>query len=121
VTSFGAQENQPPGLSSGDANVPQVVRGPWRPQPKVSWLTHSLFIVVLTFLSVIFIYPFIWLVSASLKPRGETFDNALIPHNWAWNFTGPNLPEPHAQFLFNVAPVAQWLQSHPLQRGDILG
>jgi multiple sugar transport system permease protein len=30
-------------------------------------------------LTVVFIYPFVWLVSASLKPRGEVFDNKLIP------------------------------------------
>ena len=24
-------------------------------------------------------YPFAWLISASLKPRGEVFDNALFP------------------------------------------
>ncbi len=33
----------------------------------------------LALLGVVFIYPFIWLVSASFKPRGEVFDNALIP------------------------------------------
>ena len=109
MTSVGAQENQPPGLSGGMPATPQVVNRRWRPQPKASWATQTLFYVVLTGLSILFIYPFVWLVSASFKPRGETFDNALIPHNWAWNFTGPNLPEPHAQFLFNVAPVAQWL------------
>jgi multiple sugar transport system permease protein len=27
----------------------------------------------------LFLYPFVWLVSASLKPRGEVFDNALFP------------------------------------------
>jgi multiple sugar transport system permease protein len=89
--------------------MPQVVRRRWRPQPKVSWLSRGAFVVLLLFLSVLFIYPFVWLVSASFKPRGETFDNALIPHNWAWNFTGPNIPTPHPQYLFNVAPVARWL------------
>jgi len=64
--------------------------------------------LLLAVLAVLFLYPFVWLLSASFKPRGDTFDNALIPHNWSWNFTGPNLPEPHAQYLFNVAPVAHW-------------
>jgi multiple sugar transport system permease protein len=30
----------------------------------------------------LFLYPFAWLVSASLKPRGEVFDNALFPHTF---------------------------------------
>ncbi|ANS80103.1 Sugar ABC transporter permease [Serinicoccus hydrothermalis] len=34
---------------------------------------------VLLALSVLFLYPFVWLVSASFKPRGEVFDNRLIP------------------------------------------
>jgi multiple sugar transport system permease protein len=29
--------------------------------------------------SVLFMYPFLWLVSASLKPRAQVFDNKLIP------------------------------------------
>jgi len=69
----------------------------------------GLFVLLLIALSVLFFYPFIWLLSASFKPRGQTFDNALIPHHWAWNFTGPNIPEPHPQYLFNVAPVGHWL------------
>ena len=105
----GAQENQPPGLSGGTPVVPQVVRRRWRPQPKASWLTQSLFYVLLTGVSILFIYPFIWLLSAAFKPRGDTFDNALIPHDWAWNFTGPHLADPAPQYLFNVAPAARWL------------
>jgi multiple sugar transport system permease protein len=63
---------------------------------------------VLTGLSILFMYPFIWLISASFKPRGDTFDNALIPHQWAWNYTGPDRDPPFPQLLFNVAPVARW-------------
>jgi multiple sugar transport system permease protein len=108
--SMGAQENAPPFVTAGSTNpMPQSLRRRWRPQPNASWIERGLFLVLLTFLSFLFIYPFIWLVSASFKPRGETFDNALIPHHWSWNFTGPNLPEPHVQYLFNVAPVGHWL------------
>jgi multiple sugar transport system permease protein len=67
------------------------------------------FVLLLVALAILFVYPFIWLLSASFKPRGQTFDNALIPHHWSWNFTGPNIPEPHPQYLFNVAPVGHWL------------
>jgi multiple sugar transport system permease protein len=34
---------------------------------------------ILVAFSALFLYPFAWLVSASLKPRGEVFDNALFP------------------------------------------
>jgi multiple sugar transport system permease protein len=86
-----------------------VVRRRWRPQPTMSWISRGVFVVLLALLSILFLYPFVWLISATFKPRGETFDNALIPHTWAWNFTGPNIPTPHPQYLFNVAPVGRWL------------
>jgi multiple sugar transport system permease protein len=81
----------------------------WRPQPEASWITKGLFVLLCIGLAILFVYPFLWLVSATFKPRGYTFDNALIPHHWAWNFTGPNIPSPHPQYLFNVAPVGHWL------------
>jgi len=35
--------------------------------------------VILVAFAVLFLYPFAWLLAASLKPRGEVFDNKLIP------------------------------------------
>jgi multiple sugar transport system permease protein len=109
--SAGTQPNAPPFVTAGGtAPMPQVVRQRrWRPRPSRSWLSRGLFLILLVGLSILFIYPFLWLMSAAFKPRGDTFDNALIPHHWSWNFTGPNLAEPHPQYLFNVAPVAHWL------------
>jgi multiple sugar transport system permease protein len=107
----GGQENAPPLLSthSGGTGLPQVVRAPWwQPRPTASWLTQGVFVLVLAALAVLFLYPFLWLASASFKPKGETFDHAIIPHHWAWNFTGPKHPIPFTQYLFNVAPVARW-------------
>jgi multiple sugar transport system permease protein len=110
MATYGGQENAPPFVETGSTNpMPQVLPSRWRPQPKASWISRGLFVLLLTGLSILFIYPFVWLISASFKPSGDVFDNALIPHHWSWNFTGPNLPEPHAQYLFNVAPVAHWI------------
>jgi multiple sugar transport system permease protein len=107
--SAAGQENQPPLLTAGaTAPLPPVVRWHRRFQPNVGWLTRGLYVLVLTGLSVLFVYPFVWLISAAFKPRGDTFDNALIPHHWAWNFTGPHDPPPLPQILFNVAPVGRW-------------
>jgi multiple sugar transport system permease protein len=49
--------------------------------------------------SAIFVYPFLWLVSASLKPRSQVFDNALIPHEFAWG---------NYSRIWDVAPVLTW-------------
>ncbi|WP_114560307.1 carbohydrate ABC transporter permease [Desertihabitans aurantiacus] len=50
--------------------------------------------------SLLFLYPFAWLLSASLKPRGEIFDNRLIPHTVVWD----NYVE-----VFNQLPLLAWL------------
>lgn len=44
-----------------------------------SRLSRVLVTLSLLAIGVVFLYPFAWLVSASLKPRGEVFDNKLIP------------------------------------------
>jgi len=59
-----------------------------------------LVIIALLACTVIFIYPFIWLVSASFKPRGEVFDNKLIPET----FTLDNYVQ-----VWQEAPMLLWL------------
>jgi multiple sugar transport system permease protein len=56
--------------------------------------------VALGVLGVVFVYPFVWLVSASFKPRGEVFDNRLIPET----FTFDNYVA-----VWQEAPLALWL------------
>jgi multiple sugar transport system permease protein len=79
----------------------------WRPER--SWIKGGIFLLVLIGLSILFLYPFEWLLSASFKPRGDTFDNRFLPQHWAWNFSGEDRPSPFPQKLFNVAPVATWM------------
>jgi len=50
--------------------------------PEGNPLLNALYMLLLIGLSIIFIYPFLWMVSASLKPREEVFDNRLIPRHW---------------------------------------
>jgi len=56
--------------------------------------------VALVLLAIVFTYPFIWLVSASFKPRGEVFDNRLVPKT----FTFDNYIA-----VWQEAPLALWL------------
>ena len=102
-------------ISTGAASppIPQVVRTRrgW-PRPQLSWLKLALFLLLLTFLSILFIYPFVWLVSASLKPSGEVFDNALIPHTFSWPYDRQTT-DPRGIFSTGPegigAPVARWM------------
>ncbi len=45
--------------------------------------TRMAAIAALSVFGVLFTYPFVWLVSASLKPRAQVFDNKLIPSEFA--------------------------------------
>jgi multiple sugar transport system permease protein len=60
------------------------------------------YLAVLLLASVMFLYPFVWLISASLKPRTEVFDNSLLPHKWRWaNYSD----------VWNYAPILQWISN----------
>jgi multiple sugar transport system permease protein len=61
---------------------------------------RPLILVALVAATVVFVYPFVWLVSASFKPRGEVFDNRLIPET----FTLDNYVQ-----VWREVPMAQWL------------
>jgi multiple sugar transport system permease protein len=56
-------------------------RGP-RPVPVRK--SRVLFWIGLTAASVAFLYPFWWVLTASLKPRSQVFDNLILPRNWAF-------------------------------------
>jgi multiple sugar transport system permease protein len=57
-------------------------------------------VAALVALTVVFVYPLVWLLSASLKPRGEIFDNRLIPRH-------PTLE--NYLTVWESAPLALWL------------
>ncbi|GAB3283339.1 carbohydrate ABC transporter permease [Microbacterium lacusdiani] len=57
-------------------------------------------VIALTAVGVVFLYPFVWLVSASFKPRGEVFDNRLIPETF--------ILDNYVQ-VWQEAPLALWL------------
>jgi multiple sugar transport system permease protein len=65
-----------------------------------SLLSRGAYLTLLATAAVIFTYPFVWLVSASLKPRTEVFDNSLIPHHWHLS----NFSE-----VWHYAPMLTWL------------
>ncbi|HVI18607.1 MAG TPA: carbohydrate ABC transporter permease, partial [Gaiellales bacterium] len=50
--------------------------------------------------TVLLLYPFVWLVSASLKPRSQVFDNSLVPNPFA--------PENYVT-VWRAAPLVTWM------------
>ncbi|WP_405002726.1 carbohydrate ABC transporter permease [Georgenia ruanii] len=70
-----------------------------RPRRRVT-VSRVVVLAALVALTVVFIYPFVWLVSASFKPQGEVFDNRLIPET----FTVENYLS-----VWHEAPMLLWL------------
>lgn len=56
--------------------------------------------IALSLVGIVFVYPFVWLVSASFKPRSDVFDNRLIPETFTW--------DNYVQ-VWEEAPLALWL------------
>jgi len=118
--SAGAQENFPTG-GAGVAS-PRVAHGPLgrilggggddggRRRP-FGGIKNVFFLLLLTGISILALYPFVWLISASLKPQGDVFDNRLIPQEWQWNYTGDPTPVPGDEKLFALpdTPVLSWM------------
>jgi multiple sugar transport system permease protein len=57
-----------------------------------------LWVLLIGFLC-LFLYPFAWLLAASFKPRGEVFDNALIPKTW--------MPQNYVE-VWDQLPLINW-------------
>ena len=89
---------------SPDTVAAEVVAVEQQPAPRnrrvrssaLRWLLYAL----LTAITIVFIYPFVWLVSASFKPRGEVFDNKLIPETFTFD---------NYLAVWQEAPMALWL------------
>jgi len=64
-----------------------------------SLIRRALFVIVLIGFTLVFVYPFIWLTFASLKPGAQVFSPQLIPDPFTWS----NYPE-----LVNQFPVLNW-------------
>jgi multiple sugar transport system permease protein len=62
-------------------------------------ISRVIFLIGLGLATVVFVFPFIWLISASLKTRSDVFSNQL--------FTLPLHFENYTN-VFQVAPVASW-------------
>ncbi len=71
-----------------------------RPRTPQTFIGRFVLTVILLGFSLLFLYPFAWLLAASFKPRGEVFDNSLIPRT----FTPENYVE-----VWNQLPLLSWM------------
>lgn len=69
-------------------------------------LGQAAYLVVLLGATALFVYPLAWLVSASLKPKSQVFDNSLLPETVQWsNFVEVWQAGPVLRWVFNSATV----------------
>jgi multiple sugar transport system permease protein len=102
----GTPDQVRPAGAAAARGLPEVMRAPRRWRPSAGWLKQAIFILLLLGLSVLFVYPLVWVISASLKPSGQVFDNRLIPETFVWAYDNAK-EEPEG--VFGIAPVARWL------------
>jgi multiple sugar transport system permease protein len=102
-----------PPVGGGGEQGPASTRGPARVAPLEgdnrpgrdrdtvrSWFWRGLYLAVLFLATMAFVYPLVWLVSASLKPKEQVFDNRLVPETLQWsNFAT----------VWDAGPVLRWL------------
>ena len=84
----------------GQERPDETAPAPRRTPPLRRRVGRVLTYITLTVFAVVFSYPFIWLVSASFKPRSDVFDNLLIPKT----FTLENYLT-----IWQEAPIGVWL------------
>lgn len=85
---------EPVGTPPVSPDEPRRRRAPSRRVIRTGFIATAVAIVAVTFT-----YPFLWLVSASLKPRYQVFDNVLIPESpQPQNYTG----------LLEAVPFLTW-------------
>jgi len=92
----------PGGVPSVAQVVDTVAERPREPRRRRVRRTvgRVLVLAALSVVTLLFVYPFVWLLSASFKPRGDVFDNRLVPET----FTLQNYVT-----VWQEAPVALWL------------
>ena len=70
-----------------------------RPLTVGSVVSKVAFLAVLIFFTILFVYPFIWLISASLKPGSEVFNGEIIPNPIMWE---------NYSRLFQLTQMGKW-------------
>jgi multiple sugar transport system permease protein len=81
---------------------------PRRRRPATSIVARIVFLIALTFFSVLFLFPLVWLFFAALKPNAEVFSMEPIGSEVRWsNYTT----------LFDMAPVLRWTWNSVLVTG----
>jgi multiple sugar transport system permease protein len=76
------------GAAPPPAAAPRRAGGPHPGKRSRPLLRQPLRLLALAAASLVFVYPFLWLIRASLKPSDQVFNNTLLPEEWLFsNYT----------------------------------
>jgi multiple sugar transport system permease protein len=89
-------------VSSASPAATQAQRNMFREYELRKRFWQVVFVVLLFVCTVIFLAPFVWLISASLKTRADVFNGQWIPDPVAWE---------NYRRVWEVAPVLEWLKN----------
>jgi multiple sugar transport system permease protein len=96
-----------PTITSRPASVRKPGRTGIGPATVGRWVARVIVFALLIGFALLFLYPFAWLIAASLKPKSEVFDNALIPHTFRWaNYKDVWDQLPLVHWMFNSVTIA---------------
>src|SRR3954453_1782388 len=96
-----------PTVTSRPAPVTKVQRTNFGPSRAGRIAARIIVLLLLAGFALLFLYPFAWLVSASLKPRSDVFDNRLVPDTIKWSkYKGVWHQLPPLHWMFNSISIA---------------
>ena len=89
---------QPAGLAIAETEQPVRKAGGTGQAKRL--LARVFLWIMLAGFALLFLYPFVWLLAASFKPRGQVFDNRLIPETF--------VPQNYVQ-VWDELPLLHWI------------
>jgi multiple sugar transport system permease protein len=96
-----------PTITSRPAPLIRPKRTNFGPSDAGRLLAKVVVVAMLSGFTLLFVYPFVWLLAASLKPKSEVFDNALIPNTLKWsNYREVWDQLPLLHWMFNSVAIA---------------
>jgi multiple sugar transport system permease protein len=110
MTAIGSSSGSAPPVAPAlaDATGAAPADRPRRGRVRRKWSAGQIALrVLLVGFGLLFMYPLVWLLAASLKPKGQVFDNKLWPETFQWDNYSKVWDElPLIQWMFNSIAIA---------------
>jgi multiple sugar transport system permease protein len=110
VTAIGSSSGSAPPVAPAlaDATGAAPTDSARRPRRRRRWSPGQVVLrLLLVGFALLFLYPLVWLLAASLKPKSQVFDNSLWPETFQWeNYSRVWDELPLVSWMFNSVAIA---------------